>query len=204
MPDEGTAASSDTQPPAPRDDEATPGGLGGAAAPEVLPASEPFRAMLRFLGLAEQAASIALLLVILVLVLMQIGQRFLPGGGFAWTGELARFAMVWLTFIMAGYLLAHDGHIAIKVIDYVLPVRALGAVKLAGHALIVVTCAVMLYGTYDFMAHDRGQVTAAAEIPLAFIYAVVAFGFASTALRGLLTILVLDLPEIRTGEKAVA
>jgi TRAP-type C4-dicarboxylate transport system permease small subunit len=150
----------------------------------------------------EQAASIVLLVVILILVLMQIGQRFLPGGGFAWTGEIARFAMVWATFIMSGYLLAHDGHIAIKVVDYVLPVRALGAVKLVGHALIVVTCTVMLYGTYDFMTHDRGQVTAAAQIPLAIIYTVVAFGFASTALRGVLTIFVLDLPELRTGEKA--
>lgn len=204
MSDEGPAARGDTQPAIPGDVEATPGGLGGAVGPEVLPAREPLRAMLRWLGLAEQAVSIVLLLVILVLVLMQIGQRFLPGGGFAWTGELARFAMVWATFVMSGYLLAHDGHIAIKVIDYVLPVRALGAVKLAGHALIVVTCAVMLYGTYDFMAHDRGQVTAAAGIPLAFIYTIVAFGFASTALRGVLTVFVLDLPELRTGEKAAA
>lgn len=202
MPDEGPAVSRPTRPHVPGDVEATPGGLGGATAPEVLPAREPFRSLLRRLGLVEQAASIVLLVVILILVLMQIGQRFLPGGGFAWTGEIARFAMVWATFIMSGYLLAHDGHIAIKVVDYVLPVRALGAVKLVGHALIVVTCTVMLYGTYDFMTHDRGQVTAAAQIPLAIIYTVVAFGFASTALRGVLTIFVLDLPELRTGEKA--
>ena len=69
---------------------------------------------------------------------------------------------------------------------------------------IVATCSVMLYGTYDFMTHDRGQVTAAAQVPLAVIYSVVAFGFASTALRGVLTIFVRDLPEIRTGEKAAA
>jgi TRAP-type C4-dicarboxylate transport system permease small subunit len=112
--------------------------------------------------------------------------------------------MVWLTFMMSGYLMARDGHIAIKVVDYFLPVRALGAVKLLGHALITVTCAVMVYGTYDFMTHDRGQVTAAAQVPLAFIYMIVAFGFASTALRGVLTIFVLDLPELRTGEKAPA
>jgi TRAP-type C4-dicarboxylate transport system permease small subunit len=70
--------------------------------------------------------------------------------------------------------------------------------------LITVTCIVMMYGTYDFMTHDRGQVTAAAGIPYALIYAVVAFGFASTALRAVITIFVLDLPEVRTGEKAVA
>lgn len=188
----------------PPDDEPTPGGLGSASAPEDLPAREPLRSLLRWLGLVEQAAGIGLLVVILVLVLLQIGQRLLPGGGFAWTGEVARFAMVWATFAMSGYLLAHDGHIAIKVVDYFLPVRALGAIKLVGHALIVGTCAVMLYGVYDFTTRDRGQVTAAAEIPLTIIYIVVGFGFASTALRGFLTILVRDLPDLRSGTRKPA
>ena len=61
---------------------------------------------------------------------------------------------------MAGYLLAHDQHIAIKVVDYVLSVRALGAVKLLGHVLIAITCIVAVYATFDFMSNDRGQVTA--------------------------------------------
>jgi len=206
MPDERPPAGNRAvQPPFEGDhDEAQPHGLGQERTPEALPAREPFRSLLRWLGRAEQGAGIVLLLVILVLVLVQVGQRYLPGGGWAWTGELSRFAMVWATFAMAGYLMAHDGHIAIKVVDYVLPVRSLGVVKLLGHLLITATCIVMMYGTYDFMTHDRGQVTAAAQIPYALIYTIVALGFASTALRAVITIVVWDLPEIRTGEKAVA
>lgn len=205
MPDDGPMAVShpDQRPATNEDDEAEHHGLGQETTPETLPAKEPFRSLLHWLGLAEQSAGVALLLVILVLVLAQVAQRYLPGGGVAWTGEISRFAMVWATFIMAGYLLAHDGHIAIKVVDYFLPVRALAGVKLLGHALITATCIAMMYATYDFMTHDRGQVTAAAQIPLAFIYAVVALGFASAALRGVITMLVLDLPEIRRGEKVV-
>jgi TRAP-type transport system small permease protein len=205
MPDDGPVTASPLeQPPAATEDDASEvHGLGEETTPEVLPAREPFRSLLRWLGLAEQAAGIVLLVVILVLVLVQVAQRYLPGGA-AWTGEIARFAMVWATFVMAGYLLAHDQHIAIKVVDYFLPVRVLGAVKLVGHALIAVTCIAMMYATYDFMTHDRGQVTAAAEIPLAVIYAVVAVGFASAALRAVVSIFVLDLPELRTGDKEVA
>lgn len=188
----------DASPPDSGDDGPEPGGLGAQVTPGLLPAREPFRSVVRWLGLAEQSVSIVLLLVILVLVLMQILQRYL-GSGFAWTGEMARFGMVWITFVMAGYLLGQDAHIAIKVVDYFLPIRVLGLVKLLGHALITVVCGVMLYGVFDFMQHDRGQVTAAAQVPLAFIYAIVAFGFASTALRGILAILVVDLPEIRSG-----
>lgn len=186
------------QPPVSGEDDPNPGGLGGQASVGLLPAREPFRSLFRWLGTAEQGVSIVLLLVILVLVLMQILQRYL-GSGFAWTGEMARFAMVWITFVMAGYLLGRDAHIAIKVVDYFLPVRVLGLVKLLGHALITIVCGVMLYGVLDFMQHDRGQVTAAAQVPLAFIYTIVAFGFASIALRGILAIFLVDLPEVRSG-----
>ena len=108
------------------------------------------------------------------------------------------------TFFMAGYLLAHDQHIAIKVVDFVLSVRALGAIKLLGHALIAITCVVAVYATYDFVSRDRGQVTAAAQVPLALIYTVVAFGFASTGLRAVVIIVVQDLHEIRSGRRWVA
>jgi len=159
--------------------------------------------MLRWLSLAEQSAGVALMVVILVLVLVQVAQRYLPGGGVAWTGEISRFSMVWLTFVLSGYLLAHDGHIAIKVVDYVLPARSLAALKLLGHAFIAVTAVAFVYATYDFMTHDRGQVTAAAEVPLAAIYAVIAYGFASTALRAVVAILVVDIPQLRARGEAV-
>jgi tripartite ATP-independent transporter DctM subunit len=149
-------------------------GLGEETTPEILPTREPFRSVLRWLGLVEQAAGIVLLIVIVALVLVPVVQRWRRGGGWAWTGEIARFSMVWATFVLAGYLQAHDQHIAIKVVDYFLPIRVLGAVKLFGHALIAVTCIALVYATYDFMTHDRGQVTAAAQIPLTIIYAVVA------------------------------
>ena len=181
------------------DDEHAPQGPGTEAAREVLPASQPLRSVFHWLGLAEQSAGAVLLVTILVLVLAQVAQRYLPGGGVAWTGEISQFAMVWLTFVMSGFLLAHDSHIAIKVVDYFLPVRVLGTVNFVGHAVIAVVCAVMLYGVFDFMGHDRGQVTAAAEIPLTFIYTVIAFGFTSTAIRGVLIMFVVDLPEIRRG-----
>ena len=137
----------------PDEDEATPDELAEAVVPEVLPAREPFRSMLRWLGLVEQAAGIALLVVILVLVLMQVVQRYLPGGGCAWTGEIARFAMVWATFVIAGYLLAHDRHIAIKVVDFVLPRACPWSRQAAGARRSSWSRAsVMLYATYDFIA----------------------------------------------------
>jgi len=203
MSDEMTSSPPEAPPRVSEDDPLEHQGLGEESVAEVLPAREPFRSMLRWLSLAEQSAGVALMVVILVLVLVQVAQRYLPGGGVAWTGEISRFSMVWLTFVLSGYLLAHDGHIAIKVVDYVLPARSLAALKLLGHAFIAVTAVAFVYATYDFMTHDRGQVTAAAEVPLAAIYAVIAYGFASTALRAVVAILVVDIPQLRARGEAV-
>jgi TRAP-type C4-dicarboxylate transport system permease small subunit len=170
--------------------------LGGESNPEVLPEREPWRAIVHGIGLVEQAIGALLLVAILVLVVALVAQRYLPGVNFPQTGEVARLAMVWGTFLMAGYLMAHDRHIAIHVVDYVLGGRALAAVKLIVNVIVLVTCLVLLYATYLLVAGDIGQVTPAAEIPLRFVNAVPIVGFALTALRALLWIAIHDVPAV--------
>lgn len=170
--------------------------LGEDTTVEILPAGGPFRAPLHWLSLGEQAIGVLLLVVLLVLVLVQVGQRYVPGTGLPATGELARLAMVWLTFVLSGYLLAHDRHIAIHVVDYFLPVRVLGAVQLLGHVIVTITCLALAYATWNLIASDRGVVTSAAQIPETLVYGVALAGFVLTFIRAVVTVVVLDLPEI--------
>ena len=170
--------------------------LGGESNPEILPAREPWRAIMHGIGIGEQVVGAMLLAVILVLVVALVAQRYLPGVNFPQTGEVARLAMVWGTFLMAGYLMAHDRHIAIHVVDYVLHGRALAAARLAVNLIVLVTCIGLLYATYLLVVGDIGQVTPAAEIPLQFVNAIPIVGFALTALRALLWIALHDVPAV--------
>jgi TRAP-type transport system small permease protein len=177
--------------------------LGGESNPELLPDREPWRSLLHWTGILEQVIGSVLLVVVLVLVLAQVAQRYVPGS-WPWTGEVARLAMVWATFVMAGYLAAHDRHIAIHVVDWVLGGRALATVKLFVNLVILVTCVVLIYATYQLVATDIGQVTAAAQLPLRFVNAVPLVGFALIALRALLGIVLRDVPALlgRAGATA--
>ena len=175
--------------------------FGEDTTPEILPAGGPLRKALQGLSLVEQAIGVLLLLAILVMVLIQVGQRYVPNAGIPPTGELARLSMVWATFVLSGYLMAHDRHIGIHVVDYVLPVRAVGVVQLLASVVVVAACLGMAYATWDLIATDRGQVTAEAEIPLMVVYAVALFGFVSTAFRAVVTIAVRDIPEIVEGRR---
>ncbi len=180
----------------------------GAPAPEgaddLLPSREPFRTIFRTLALIEQVVGSLLLIVILVLVLAQVAQRYVPGA-WPWTGELARYSMVWAAFLMAGYLVAHHPHhIAIHIIDFVVKGRWLAAVKLLVNVVILVTTGLLLYGNYNLLATDIGQVTAAAEMPLRVANAVPLVGLVLIVARAVLGIVIRDIPALmgRDGDAA--
>lgn len=178
--------------------------LGAETNPELLPRREPYRTGLHAISLLEQTIGTILVVTVLFLVLTQVAQRYIPGQGWPWTGEVARYSMVWATFAMSGYLVAHDRHIAIHLVDYVLRGRRLAFVKLLVNVTILVTCLAMMFATYDLIANDIGQVTAAAEMPLMWVNVPVLIGFALSALRAALGIFVADLPVLLRREGVAA
>jgi TRAP-type C4-dicarboxylate transport system permease small subunit len=178
--------------------------LGGESNPELLPRREPWRTVVHAVGAVEQTIGALLLVVILVLVVALVAQRYLPGANFPWTGEVARLAMVWGTFVMAGYLAAHDRHIAIHVVDYVLGDRALAVVKLFVNVVVLVTCLGLVYATYQLIETDIGQVTPAAEIPLRLVYVIPLIGFALVVLRATLGIVLRDIPSVLARHERTA
>ena len=164
---------------------------------ELLPSGGPLRTVMKALGYAEQSVGVVLIAVILVLVLVQVAQRYVESfGGWPWTGEVARLSLVWCTFALTGYLMSLDRHITIKVIDLALPERVLDFVKLGAHLVVLATCLGMGYATYRLIADDIGQRTPAAEIPLALVYVMPMLGYFLTALRAAMVIGLLDLPQI--------
>ncbi|HET9497806.1 MAG TPA: TRAP transporter small permease subunit [Candidatus Limnocylindria bacterium] len=172
--------------------------------PEILPGREPWRSIVHGIGIVEQAVGAFFILVILILVVSLVAQRYLPGVSLPWTGEVARLSMVWATFVMSGYLASRDRHIAIHLVDYVLKGRALTAIKLAANVIVFVTCVGLVYATIQLLADDVGQVTPAAEIPLLIVNSVPIVGFSLTALRAALAVAVIDLPALRRPSERAA
>jgi len=165
--------------------------------PPLLPSREPLRTVFRVIGACEQIVGSLLLLLILILVLSQVAQRYIPGT-LAWTGELARLVMVWATFLMAGYLIAyHPHHITIQIVDFVLGGRALAAIKLFVNVVILLTCLALMYGCITLIQTDIGQVTPAAQIPMRLVNFVPLVGLFLIVLRAVLGIVVRDWPAVR-------
>lgn len=139
--------------------------------------------VVRVLTAVEVAVAALAVGLIFVLVLVQAGQRYLPIDGWTWTGELARYGLVWVTFTAAGVLVTRDGHIALQIVDQIPSPIVVRAVHV--FALVVVSaCGVGFAIACWSLIQSSGSITTPSlGIPMSWVYALPLLGFVSTAIR---------------------
>src|SRR5690625_3841382 len=126
------------------------------------------------------------LAVILVLVSIQVVQRATTGGSWAWSGEIAKFAMVWSTFILAGHLLRTDAHLRIDLIEQWLGPRGERVVTRITDVLVALTCAGLTWAGWGLLNAPFLGAAPASRIPLVVIYAVPVAGLLFTTVVAVL------------------
>ena len=131
----------------------------------------------------ELAIGVVALLIIFFLVLTQAAQRYLPVDGWPWTGELARFSLVWLTFVVAGVLVSSDSHISIQVVDVVSNPVLRRIVRVIS-CLVVAAVGVALTAEAWELTQSQGVLKSPAmRMPMSWLYAISMIGFVSTVVR---------------------
>jgi TRAP-type C4-dicarboxylate transport system permease small subunit len=161
----------------------------------------------RAVTFVELALGALAVLFIFFLVLLQAGQRYLPIDGWSWTGELARFSLVWLTFVVAGVLVSRDGHVSIEMVDSI-PNRLVVRVARVVSSLIVAAVGVGLTAAAWELTQTQGGITSPAlRMPMSWFYAISLIGFVSTTIRAVIAAVsfaVLGVPERDTTEALAA
>lgn len=156
---------------------------------------------LRGIELIELTVGALLLLGIVVMVMWQVLARVTPLEGKIWTGELARFSLVWLSFGLAGYLLGRDEHIALDVIDHTLPPLGQRLVRVFSLLVVGATAYMFAYEGWDLFTADSPIKSPSTGIPLGWIYFIPMVGMALTVLRAVVEIL---FPSTQEGQIRVA
>jgi len=155
----------------------------------------------------ELAIGAVALLLIFFLVLVQAGQRYLPFDGWSWTGELARFSLVWLTFVVAGVLVTTDSHIAIEMIDMVQSPLVRRVVRVIS-CLVVAAIGVGLSAEAWELTQSQGLLKSPAmRMPMSWLYGISLIGFVSTTIRALVAAIVFAVvgaPEPRDIDEELA
>jgi TRAP-type transport system small permease protein len=119
---------------------------------------------------------IGLLGLMAVIIFANVCLRYLSGSSIVWAEEVARYAMIWLTFLGAGPVLRIGGHIAIENLQDALPVKLAqwirGSVLLA---LLGLGLGLILMG-WAYVQRSQFQLTASTQIPFSYVYAAIPVG----------------------------
>lgn len=146
-------------------------------------------APLRWIAGVEKLVGCLALLTIFVMVLTQALQRYLPVAGWAWTGELARYCLVWLTFSMVGYLMGRGDHITLQVVDNVKSRAVRHGVHVFANLVVAAVSVGFVLEGFHLVTAQTGQVSPALQMPLQWLYVIPLAGFALTVLRAVVAVL---------------
>ena len=125
---------------------------------------------------ANRWALIVLLAAMTVIIFTNVALRYLTHESIEWAEEVARHLMIWLTFVGAGPVLRHGGHIAIDNLQDALPRTLAVALRVVVALLLTGFFVFMVWYGVLYMQRTQFQTTAATQISFAYIYAAMPVG----------------------------
>lgn len=140
------------------------------------------RVLVRALDLTEQIVGALCLTIILILVSVQVVQRVTTGSSWVWSGEIAKFAMVWMTFVLAAHLLRTDAHLKVDVIEQWLSSRGERILTRITDGLIALSCWGLVWAGWGLLTAPFLGSAPASGLPLLGVYAGPVVGLVLVAL----------------------
>ena len=121
-------------------------------------------------------ALIALLAAMAVIIFTNVGLRYLTNQSLEWAEEVSRHMMIWLTFLGCGPVLRYGGHIAVENLQDSLPRPLAIALRSVVAALLFAFFGFMVWYGWLYTQRTLFQLTAATQIPFAYIYSAMLVG----------------------------
>lgn len=114
-----------------------------------------------------------ILAVLVIAVFMQVIFRFVLGSPLAWTEELARYCLIWITFLGAAYAMSLKAHIGMEVFVNIF--------KLSGRKMLYILSTIasfaffllMVIQGFDLAVQSMSQLSPVLRIPMGVIYAII-------------------------------
>jgi TRAP-type C4-dicarboxylate transport system permease small subunit len=131
----------------------------------------------RCVVVANRVTMMVVLALIAIIVFANVMLRYLTDESIVWSEEVARYLMIWLTFLGIGPVFRVGGHIAVDSLHTILPARVTLVLR-AGIVLLIAGFSVALV-RFGMMLVERtwAQTTPVTDVPFGLISAAVPIGF---------------------------
>lgn len=111
-----------------------------------------------------------------IIVFLQFFTRYVLNDSLAWTEEIARYLLMWVTFVGAAIAMRRGTHIAVEVAHVFLPMPAVRILNFVIDVLVVVFVGLLCW--YGIQITQRMQIQTMSVIawPMSIVYGGVAIG----------------------------
>ena len=116
----------------------------------------------------------------------------------SWSEEVARYLLVWSTFIGAGCVYKRGGHISVLVVQDLLSPKLQKLVKILVHVLCGAFFVLAVYYGFKYTGKQGTQLSAALRIPMSLMYMAIPVGSGVMLLHALNSII-----QIFTAQEVV-
>lgn len=133
----------------------------------------------------EELLLTLLLIGIAAIMVIQVIARYVFNYSLSWSDELARYFLVWSTFLSVSFCVKRRISIKIDQVQNALPKHQIPWVKMLRHTVVFVFCILMIpYSwTYVQQSVSSGATSPALRIPMVFIQCAPLVGFVLLAFR---------------------
>lgn len=124
----------------------------------------------------NRAALVLLLAAMAIIIFANVVLRYTTSQSIEWAEEVARYLMVWLTFLGAGPVLRYGGHIAVENLQDSLPRRGALALRAVIAALLFAFFGFMVWFGVLYVERAQFQMTPTTQISMGWVYAAMPVG----------------------------
>lgn len=157
-------------------------------------------AVLKWLSKIEEVLGALLVLLIFVLLSIQVFQRYLPVATQPWIGEVSRYALMALGFMLVGSLMGQGRHLSIEAIMNVGNPAFKRLVVVVSSIISAVICAVLAQDSWALISSDTGQTLQITGFPMWILYVIPFLTFVSGTIQALANIIWAPHENIETIE----
>lgn len=156
--------------------------------------------ILKWLSKLEEVLGALLVLLIFILLTIQVFQRYLPVATQPWIGEVSRYALMSLGFILVGSLMGQGRHLSIEAIMNVGRPAFKRSVVVISSIISAVICAVLAQDSWALISSDTGQTLQVTGFPMWILYVIPFVAFISGTIQALANIVWAPSENIETLE----
>ena len=112
-----------------------------------------------------------------VIVFANVVLRYVTNFSIVWAEEVARYMMIWMTFLGAGLTMRYGGHVAIGNVMEMLPRKGQQILRVFIALSLLCFFAAMAWIAYGYTMRMQFQLTPATRLPFSYVYGAIPAGF---------------------------